>query len=681
MSNPFFEASALPYGLPPFAAIRVEHYRGAIDRGMADQLAEIDAIVSSAGPATFANTIEALERTGRLLDRVLSVFYNQASSDTNDEVQAIQSDYASALAAHSDAILLNLDLFDRIDELHQKRDTLDLSPEARHVLERYHLDYVRAGAALGPDEQQRLREINAELATLTTEFGNNLLADTNDSALHLRDKDDLDGLSEDSIAAAAAAAAARDLDGYLITLVLPTHQPGLESLRKREIRRRLFEASRARSSRGNDHDNSTVARRLVILRAERAELLGYPSHSDYVLADQTAQSAEAVNSLLTQVIAPAAVNAAAEEVDLAAAAKADGIDDFAAWDWAYYAEAVKRERYDFDTSTLRPYFELERTLHDGVFYAANQLYGVTFTERDDLEAYHPQARVFEVRNADGSEIGLFIGDFFTRDSKRGGAWMNSLVSQSGLLGERPVVLNNLNISAPPPGQPALMTFDEVATMFHEFGHALHGLFSDVRYPRVSGTSVARDFVEYPSQVNEMWMTWPSVIENYAHHHRTGELLPADLLEKIRRAEVFNQGFETLSYLAAAWLDLSWHRLSHAEALQLSETAPEFEDRVLSEAGLRLAAIPPRYSSTYFSHIFAGGYASGYYSYIWSEVLDADTVEWFKESGGLARSAGDTFRNALLSRGGSAPELGYFESFRGRAPKIEPLLTRRDLIRR
>ena len=437
----------------------------------------------------------------------------------------------------------------------------------------------------------------------------------------------------------------------------------------------------ARGGRGNDHDNNDIVRQIVTLRAERAELLGYPTHSDYVLADRTAESNEKLDAMLRQVITPAVTNAQSERDELAAAMAADlgtDPDDFAPWDWSYYAEAVKRQRYDLDTNALRPYFEVDRTLRDGVFFAATQLYGVTFAEREDLQAYHPDAVVFEVSNADGSPLGLFVGDYFTRDSKRGGAWMNSLVSQSRLLDERPVVLNNMNLPKPPPGQPALMTLDEVSTMFHEFGHALHGLFSDVTYPRVAGTGVSRDFVEYPSQVNEMWLTWPEVIANYTRHHESGDQLPQHVIDKLEEAATFNQGFETVTYLAATWIDLCWHRLSRDEAQTLTVSPQEFERQALAEVGLDLDTVPPRYSSAYFNHIFASGYASGYYSYIWSEVLDADTVEWFKESGGLQRANGDVFRAELLSRGGSAPEMGFFEAFRGRPPQIDALLKRRGL---
>jgi peptidyl-dipeptidase Dcp len=681
--NPFFAPSELPYQLPPFQQIQVSHYREAIEKGMADQLAEVTAITESDQPPTFQNTIEALERSGRLLNRVSRVFSNQTSADTNPELQQIEREYAPRFSAHSDALLLNRRLFARIDQLWSDREALDLNAEQLRVLERYHLDYVRAGAALDAEEQHRLRELNSALATLSTEFGARLLADTNDSAVSVTDLDELDGLSEDAVAAAREAALSRGLEGYLLTLVLPTHQPALEVLRNRKVRQRLLEASVTRGRRGNAYDTRQLVRQIVALRADRAELLGYPTHADYILADRTAESNETLDALLEQLFAPAVRNAREEERALAEAMAADGdTAEFAAWDWAYYAQRVKRERYCFDTNTLKPYFEVDRTLLHGVFYAAEQLYGITFTPRPDLVAYHPDARVFEVREPGsgdhGSGLGLFIADYFTRDSKRGGAWMNSLVSQSGLLGQQSVVVNNMNIPKPPEGQPALMTLDEVGTMFHEFGHALHGLLSEVTYPRVSGTAVARDFVEYPSQVNEMWMTWPQVLSNYARHIDTQEVLPAELLSRIEEASTFNQGFETVAYLGATVIDLAWHRLTRDQVAALDEDLSTFEAEVLRRVGLDLPTVPPRYRSSYFNHIFAGAYSAGYYSYIWSEVLDADTVEWFRETGGLSRERGETFRRALLSRGGSASEMSYFADFRGRGPDIGPLLHRRGL---
>ncbi len=503
--NPFYSPSDLPYQLPPFTRIREEHYLPAFERGMAEQLDEVAKIANSSEPPTVENTLVALERSGRLLARVSAVFHNQTSADTNKDLQHIEADIAPKLAAHADAIHLNAALFTRIKHLYDTRDSLDVDAETSRLIERYYVDFVRAGAELDAEAQARLRTINEELSALSTTFEQNLLADTNESAIVVDDVAELDGLSDDAIAAAAEAARSRGLDGkYVLELVLPTGQPALASLTNRQVRERLMRASLARGGRGNEHDNSAIVLRMAALRAERARLLGYPDHATYVLADRTAASPDVLDAMLTQLVPAAVANARAEAAELQAAIDADGGDfTLQAWDWAYYSERVSKTKFDIDAADLRPYFELERVLRDGVFFAAEKVYGITLTERPDLTTYHPDARAFEVFDADGSPMGLFIGDYFTRESKRGGAWMGSFVDQSHLLGTKPVVINNLNIPKPPPGEPALLTFDEVRTAFHEFGHALHGLLSDVTYPRFSGTSVSRDFVEYPSQVNEM----------------------------------------------------------------------------------------------------------------------------------------------------------------------------------
>ncbi|WP_405141140.1 M3 family metallopeptidase [Sphaerisporangium sp. NBC_01403] len=661
--NPFFVPSALPYELPPFAEIREEHYAPAFERGMAEQLAEVEAIAGSADPPTFDNTVAALERSGRLLYRVSTVFFNQASSDTNPAVQAIQKDVTPKLAQHSDAIHLNTRLFARIKAI----SAAGLDAEQRWLLERYVTDFVRAGAELGPADQERLRGLNEELSTLSTQFEQNLLADTNASAIVVEDAAELDGLSEDSIRAAAETAKSRGLEGkYVLTLVLPTGQPVLTELTNRDLRERIHKASTERGLR----DNAELVVRMAKLRADRAALLGYASHAAYVVADQTAPGTEAVTEMLGKLTPAAVANAHREAGELRETA---GFD-IEAWDWSFYAEKVREARYAIDSRQMRPYFELDRVLRDGVFHAAHELYGLNFSERSDLVGYHPDVRVFEVSDEDGSPLGLFLGDFYARESKRGGAWMNSLVKQSRLDGTRPVVVNNLNIVKPPAGEPTLMTFDQVNTMFHEFGHALHGLFSAVQFPRFSGTAVPRDFVEYPSQVNEMWAVWPEVLANYARHHETGEPMPQDLVDRMLEAQKFNQGFETVEYLAATLLDWAWHTVDGEPGDPL-----EFESRALREANVDLPLVPPRYRSTYFAHIWAGGYSAGYYSYIWSEILDADTVEWFKENGGLSRENGDTFRRELLSRGGSVDAMTAFRSFRGRDPHLSPLLERRGLL--
>lgn len=675
-TNPLIAPSPLPYYLPPFADISDEHYEPAFDAGMRAHLDEIRAITSNADEPTFENTMIPLERAGQILHRVATVFFNKSSSDSSETTNALEEEIAPRLAAHDDAIMLDAALYARVRAVAQSADALD--DESRYLVERYLAEFEHAGANLDDDGKERLRAFNQTLSTLTTRFEKNLLADTNDLAVLVTDVEELDGLSEGEIASLAAAARERGIDdAYLITLVLPTGHPVLASLTSRTLRHRIMEASRARGRRGGPYDNRELVLEITRLRAQRARLLGFNSHAEYVTAEQTAKSPEAVSRMLGQLAPPAARNARAEQAALQEIVDEHEGEPFAieAHDWAFYSERVRQATYDVDTQAMRPYFEAERVLRDGVFFAATKLYGVTFTERHDLMAYHPDARVFEVHNEDGTELGLYILDLYTRDSKRGGAWMNPLVSQSTLLGLPPVVVNNLNVPKPPAGSPTLLSFDEVNTFFHEFGHALHGLFAHVTYPKFSGTNVFRDFVEFPSQVNEMWMLWPEVLENYAVHHRTGEPLPADLVEKIQASSAFDEGHSTSEYLAAALLDQAWHRITADDAVGDVET---FEADTLADVGLDNPAVPTRYSSTYFAHTFSGGYDAGYYSYIWSEVLDADTVEWFEENGGLTRENGDRFRRLLLGVGGSTDPLEAYRAFRGRDAVIEPLLSRRGL---
>ena len=678
-ANPFFAESSLPFALPPFDQIDDAHYRPAFERGMADQLVEIEAIANTADTPTFENTVVQMERSGRLLTRVANVFFGLTSADTNDVLDAIEVEIAPTLSAHNDQILLNDTLFARVKTLYDERDGLDLDAEARRLVEEYYTDFVRAGAQVSAAEKERLKAINAELATLGTAFSQNVLGEVNAAAVSVDTQEELAGLSKNEIAAAAEAAVARDLEGkYVIALLNTSGQPALSSLENRALRERIMAASQARGRQGGEFDNRDIVTRMARLRAERAQMLGYPNHAAYILEQQTAQTVDAVNERLASLTPPAVANAQAEAVDLQEMiGTEDGDFALAGWDWAYYTEKVRAARYAFDASQLRPYFEMNTVLTNGVFYAATQLYGLTFKERSELPVYHPDVRVFEVFDAAGAPLGLFLGDFYARPSKRGGAWMNAYVSQSHLLGTQAVVANHLNIPKPPAGEPTLLTFDEVTTMFHEFGHALHGLFSDVRYPYFAGTSVPRDFVEYPSQVNEMWATWPEVLTHYAVHHETGEPMPTELLDKVLATATFNQGFATTEYLAASLLDMAWHQLS-PEDVPDADGLVAFEAAALKEAGVALDAVPPRYRSTYFSHIFAGGYSAGYYSYIWSEVLDADSVEWFKEHGGLTRENGDHFRASLLSRGGSVEAMTLFRNFRGADPDITPLLTRRGL---
>ncbi len=669
--NPLLTVSELPFRLPPFADISAEHCREALLAGMAEQRAEIAAIVGSDEEPTFDNTIVAMERSGALLVRAWNVFGNLTSSVSTPRLREIEREIAPLEAAHHDAIRLDPVLFARIDAVHAVRHDAGLDHESVRLVERYHLDFVLAGAQLDEAGRARLTELNQEHSTLSTAFGQNQKLATEAAAVRVTDRAELDGLSDEEIDGAATAAADRGLDGYLLALLLPTGQPLLAKLRNRELRRQLFEASLARASAG-EHDNGSVAARIAVLRAERARLLGFGSHADVVLADSTAHTTAAVDAMLASMV-PASV-ANAEAAVLRETAARDGVE-LAPWDWAFYSEQVRAERYAVDTTALRPWFELDRVLVDGVFRAAELLYGYRFTPRPDLAGYHPDVRVWEVSDADGAAVGLYLGDFFAREGKRGGAWMSSFVRQSRLLGTSPVVVNNLNVSRAPAGQPTLLTLDEVNTLFHEFGHALHGLSSAVTYPRFSGTAVPRDFVEFPSQVNEMWALWPEVLTHYARHVETGEPLPLSAIDAIDAARLWGEGFATLEYLAATLLDQAWHRIAPDTEI---DDPIAFEQRALADAGVASELVPPRYRTTYFQHVFAGGYAAGYYSYIWSEVLDADTVEWFKENGGLRRENGDTFRTKLLAVGGSVDPLAAFRAVRGRDADPQPLLRRRGL---
>jgi peptidyl-dipeptidase Dcp len=674
-ANPFAQRSDLDFELPPFALIKEESYLPAFYEGCTQQLAEVQSILDTPGAATFENTIVALEKSGQMLMRTLLVFFNKSSSDTSDALDKIEEEMAPKLAAHQDAINLNPTLYTRIKSLYDNRESLGLNTEDAWLLERYYKDLIHAGAHLSESERERLKQLNEELSKLETQFSKNVLADTNDLAVLVETIEELDGLSENEIASAAAAAKERGHDGkWLIGMVNFSGNPVLDSLTNRALRKKIMQESLVKGNRANENDNKPIILKVVKLRAERAKLFGKNTHAEHVIAVQTAEHPDNVHAMLRK-IAPAAVrNAQAEAEDL----KKSAGTEIESWDWGFYTEQVRLEKYNIDTTKMRPYFELESVLKNGIFFAANKLFGITFKERPDLVTYHPEARAFEVFNEDGSKLGLFIGDFYTRDSKRGGAWMNNLVDQNFLFNQLPVVVNNLNIPKPPAGKPTLLTFSETTTLFHEFGHALHGLLSQVKYPRVSGTSVQRDFVEFPSQVNEMWILWPEVVENYARHFETGEKLPQEWIDNLDAASTFNEGHATTSYLAAAILDLAWHSLTTEEAVKVSDVEA-FEAQAIKDYGLDFAPVPTRYRSTYFSHIFAGGYSAGYYGYIWSEVLDADTVDWFKENGGLQRKNGEHFRNTLLGRGGSIDSMQMFRNFRGRDSKIEPLLKRRGLL--
>jgi peptidyl-dipeptidase Dcp len=684
--NPFSHPSALPYQLPPFDRVQNAHYRPGFEQGMREQRAEVQEIVQNPAEPDFQNTLIALERSGQMLSRVSAVFFNLNASNTDPQMQEIDSEIAPKLQAHEDAIFLDPALFARVDSVYRRRASLQLDSESLQLLERYHIEFVRAGARLSDTDKARLRDINGQLSSLTTQFKQNVLKATKNGAVVVDSAEELEGLSTQQIGAAASAAEARGLSGkWLITLQNTTNQPALAQLKNRALRERVYEASTARGLRAeaDGADNTAVISEIVRLRAERAALLGYPNHAAYQLKDESAANPAAVHQMLSELVPVALARARQDAADMQqlidAEAAANHTAPFALgpWDWAFYAEKLRRARFDFDQAQVKPYFELDHVLRDGVFYAAQQLYGLQFKERTDLPVYTADVRTFEVFDADGTPLALFLGDYFARDNKQGGAWMNSFVRQSRLFGLKPVVANNTNIPKPLPGQPALLTFEEVITLFHEFGHAVHGMLSSVQYPLLSGTALPRDFVEYPSQYNEMWAREPGVLAHYARHYQTGDPLPQGLLAKVLAAQKFDQGYATTEYLAAALLDQSWHRITSAQA-PTAAAVPAFEAAALRDNGVDYPAIPPRYHSTYFSHIFAGGYSAGYYAYLWSEVLARDTGQWMHARGGLTRKNGDRLRELVLSRGRSADPQTMFRDFYGGPPDIGPLLEYRGL---
>jgi peptidyl-dipeptidase Dcp len=618
-----------------------------------------------------------MERSGRLLSRVETVFFNLVGCNTNDAMNALNKELSPKLAAHSDAIHLNARLYQRVKTLYDKRDKLHLDAESKYLLERYHTDFVRAGARLSDADKQKLKDYNGKLAALQTQFTQNVLKEANASALVVDTRAELAGMADKEIDAAAAEAKKRGLDGkFVIPVVNTTQQAPLAVLTNRATREKLLATSLARGSHGGEFDNRELVLQLARLRAERAALLGYPSHAAYMLEDQTAHDTAAVNQLLAEFAKPAVRNAKKEAAEIQKVIdKENGGFQATAYDWDYYSDKVRAEKYAFDQSQLRPYFEYNNVLLNGVFFAANKEYGLVFKERHDLPVYNPDVRVFDVFDANGKQLAIFMHDPYARSNKRGGAWMNAYVNQNSLLGTHPVIANHLNIPKPAAGEPTLLTYDEVRTMFHEFGHALHGMFSNVKYPRFAGTRVPRDIGEFPSQVNEMWMAWPEVLANYAKHYQTGAAMPSALLDKVQASQKFNEGYRTTEYLAASILDQSWHQLG---ASQIPTDVLGFEAKALHDAGVDFPLVPPRYRTTYFSHVFSGGYSAGYYGYLWAEKLDADTVEWFKEHGGLSRKNGDHFRKMLLSKGGTMDAMDMYRAFRGRDAVIEPLLERRGL---
>ncbi len=644
-ANPFFTESALLYHAPPFDKIADSDYQPAIEEGMKDQLAESEKIANDPAVPTFANTLEAMERSGALLTRVTKVFFNLTQANTNDALQKIKSEEAPKLAAHSDAIHLNPKLFARVKAIFDQRDSLKLDAESKFLVERYYKTFVRAGALLSETDKETLRGLNQEEAKLTTKFEDDILAETNKGAVIIDKRADLDGLSDAEISAAAERAKELKLDGkWVLALQNTTQQPALTFLKNRAVRERLFNASVSRANHGDESDTKAIVARLAQLRAQRAKLLGFPNHATFSLDDQMAKTPQNAEQLLTGIVPAATAKARDEAARMQKIIDAEkGGFQLGPQDWEYYAEKVRKAEYDLDESQIKPYFELEHVLHDGVFFAANKLYGLTFKERKELPVYNPDVRVFEVFDANGKSLALFYADYFQRANKDGGAWQDSFVDQSSLLGARPVVINVCNFTKPGPGQPALLSFDDVTTMFHEFGHALHAMFSDIKYPTLG--SVSRDFVEFPSQFNEHWALDPTVLANYAKHYQTGKPMPQALVDKIKRSRSFNQGYDTTEYVAAALLDMAWHSLP-ADAPQ--QEVNKFEADALKRYQIDLAQVPPRYHTTYFSHIWDGGYSAGYYAYLWSEVLDDDAYYWFKEHGGLTRANGQRFRKLVFS---------------------------------
>lgn len=676
-TNPFASPSSLLYQAPPFNLIHDGDYQPAMEEGMRQQIVEINQIASDPTPATFENTIVAMERSGVLLTRAAKVFFAIVQSNTDDTLQKVQEEEAPRLAAHNDAIFLNDKLFQRVKAVYDQRESLHLTEVQKFLVERYYKDFVKAGALLSEADKKRLREFNQEESKLTTSFQNKLLAATKAGALVIEDKKDLDGLSDAEISASAEAAHQRGMDGkWVLPLQNTTQQPAQVSLRNRSVRERLFNASTMRAEQSDSNDTRQLILRLATLRIAKAQLLGYPTYADYVLSDRMAKTPAAAIKLLTDLV-PAVTEKAQSE-----AAKMQALIDrekggfkLQPWDWQYYSEQVRKAEYALDDAQIKPYFELNRVLEDGVFYAANQLYGLTFKERKDIPVYNPDVRVFEVSDADGKSIGLWYCDYFKRDNKSGGAWEDTFVDGTGLLNTQPVVFNVLNIPKPGAGQPALLTSDDVTTMFHEFGHALHALLTNVEYPRLAGTNVPTDFVEFPSQFNEHWALYPKILDHYAKNYKTGEPMPEALVAKIRKAKTFNQGFATMEYVEAALLDMAWHALKEGSN---PANVDVFETDALKNFKVYMPLVPPRYHSTYFAHIWSNGYAAGYYAYMWSEVLDDDAYAWFTEHGGLTRANGQRFRDMILSRGGTEDVGALYRAFRGRDPDVKALIEERGL---
>ena len=674
--NPFYAPSTLPFQAPAFDRIKDSDYQPAIEAGMVQQLTEIQAIAHNPEPPTFENTLVALEKSGRLLDRVMSAFDAVTSTNTDPALQQVQQIEAPKLAAHQDAIYLDAQLYHRVEAIYGQRQALKLDPESLRLVEYYHREFVHAGANLSDADKVKMKKINEEISSLENAFRTKLLAATRDAAYGTHEKSKLAGLSEAQLAAAAEAATQRKQEGWVLTLQNTTQQPSLANLSNRSTRQELFEDSWNRAEHGGTNDTRATIIRLAQLRAQKATLLGYPNFAAWKLEDQMAKTPEAAIRFMDALVPPATANAAAEAADIQHLMSADHSGaDLQPWDWDYYAAQVRKAKYDIDDAQVRPYFELDHVLQNGVFYAANQLYGLTFTERKDIPVYQTDVRVFEVTDADGKPLALFYCDYFKRDNKNGGAWMSNLVGQSKLLGTLPVVYNAANFTKPAPGQPALISFSDATTMFHEFGHALHGIFSDSQYPSLSGTSVARDFVEFPSQFNEHWATYPTIFDHYARHYETGAAMPPELAARIKKSRDFNQGYSLTEILAAAELDMQWHTISGSTRIEDTDT---FEKEALRKTHLAISYVPPRYRSSYFSHIWSTGYAAGYYAYLWSEMLDDDAYQWFLDHGGLTRANGDRLRRMVLSRGNTEDLAAMYKSWLGADPSVKPMLKARGL---
>lgn len=672
-SNPFSMVSKLPYQAPPFNKIKNEHYRPALEAGINQQLKEIEKIAGNPAAPTFENTLVALERSGQLLARVNNVFNMVTGANNNPELQQLQEDIAPKLASLQDAIYLNTKLFKRVESIYSNRNNLKLDAESARLLQYYYQQFLIAGAKLSETDKTEMKKLNEEEAGLSAKFSNQLLGAAKDGALVISDPAELAGLSDADKNAYAANAKAKGMEGkWLIPLKNTTQQPALPSLDNRDTREKLFKASWTRAEKGDSNDTRATITRIAAIRAQKAKLLGYPNYAAWKLQDQMAKNPETVNKFFAQLVPAITAKSKKEAADIQTQIDAkNGGFKLMPWDWDYYSEQVRKAKYDLEESEVKPYFELNRVLEKGVFFAANQLYGLTFKERKDIPVYQPDVRVFEVFDADKKPLALFYCDYFKRDNKSGGAWMSNAVGQSYLLGTKPVIYNVCNFSKPAAGEPALISFDDVTTMFHEFGHALHGMFASQKYPTLSGTNVARDYVEFPSQFNEHWALDPKVLKNYAVHYKTGAVIPQSLVDKIKKASTFNEGYALTEAVAAASLDMQWHKLSAEEAAAITDV-DQFEKQALKVTGLDIAEVPPRYRSSYFLHIWSNGYAAGYYAYQWTKMLEEDAYSWFKENGGLTRANGQRFRDLILSKGNTQDYNIMFQRFRGHAPDIKAL---------